>query len=191
MTKLKDTKTMVTAGLLAAFTCITTMVIQIPTPTFGYIHPGDCLVLLSGVILGPILGGLTAGIGSMLADLLSGYAIYAIPSFMIKAVTACIAGYLFRFFQQKLKLNRYLAFILAGLVGEINVVFGYFLTSIVNTMFLVSTSGEKTLLAGLTNALTGIAPNVLQGIVGIVLALALFPILSKVPDIRVWMNHRK
>ncbi|MEG1848513.1 MAG: ECF transporter S component [Lachnospiraceae bacterium] len=188
MTRLKDTRTLVTAALLAAFTCIATMVIQIPTPTLGYIHPGDCLVLLSGVILGPVLGGFTAGIGSMLADLLSGYAIYVIPTFIIKALTACIAGYLFRYLQQKKQVNHYPALIVAGLCGEINVVCGYFLNTIVKTMVLSASYSKETFAAGFTSAITGIAPNVLQGAVGIVLALALFPILSKVPDIRAWMN---
>ena len=49
---MKNTKKMVTAALLAAFTCIATMIIKIPTPTFGYIHLGDGLVLLCGIILG-------------------------------------------------------------------------------------------------------------------------------------------
>ncbi len=52
---MKNTKKMVTAALLAAFTCIATMIIKIPTPTFGYIHLGDGLVLLCGIILGPEL----------------------------------------------------------------------------------------------------------------------------------------
>ena len=64
----------VIAALLAAFTCIATMSIRIPTPgTGGYIHPGDAIVLLSGIILGPGYGFLAAGIGSALADLLGGY----------------------------------------------------------------------------------------------------------------------
>ena len=70
---MKNTKKMVTAALLAAFTCIATMIIKIPTPTFGYIHLGDGLVLLCGIILGPGIGALAAGIGSMFADIFSGY----------------------------------------------------------------------------------------------------------------------
>ena len=57
---MKNTKKMVTAALLAAFTCIATMIIKIPTPTFGYIHLGDGLVLLCGIILGPAIGALPA-----------------------------------------------------------------------------------------------------------------------------------
>ena len=74
---MKNTKKMVTAALLAAFTCIATMIIKIPTPTFGYIHLGDGLVLLCGIILGPGIGALAAGIGSMFADIFSGYMTWA------------------------------------------------------------------------------------------------------------------
>ncbi len=45
-----------------------------PPLTGGYVHPGDGMVLLSGWLLGPWWGGAAAGIGSMLVDLLGGYA---------------------------------------------------------------------------------------------------------------------
>ena len=50
-------KKIVLAALMAAFACVATMSIRTPTPgTSGYIHPGDAIVILSGVILGPIWG---------------------------------------------------------------------------------------------------------------------------------------
>ena len=52
----KSLKKIVTAALLAAMTCIATMIIKVPTPTMGYIHLGDGFVLLCGVILGPVTG---------------------------------------------------------------------------------------------------------------------------------------
>ena len=67
------TKTIITAALLAALTTVATMVIRIPTPTLGYIHLGDGMVLICGILLGPGLGAVAAGIGSMLADLFGGY----------------------------------------------------------------------------------------------------------------------
>lgn len=42
----------------------------------GYVNLGDCAVLMSAWVLGPLYGGAAAGIGSALADLLSGYAHY-------------------------------------------------------------------------------------------------------------------
>ena len=69
----KKTKKMILTALMAAFTCIATMIIKIPTPTLGYIHLGDGLVLLCGFMLGPAPGALAAGTGSMFADIFSGY----------------------------------------------------------------------------------------------------------------------
>ena len=66
---MKSTKNLVMGALMAALTCIATMIIKIPTPTLGYIHLGDGLVLLCGIVLGPLGGALSAGIGSMFADI--------------------------------------------------------------------------------------------------------------------------
>ena len=66
------TKKLIFAALFAALTCVATMIIKVPTPTMGYIHPGDSIVLLSGFLLGPLYGGLAAGIGSMFSDLFGG-----------------------------------------------------------------------------------------------------------------------
>ncbi len=120
MHMLKDTKSLAVTALMAAFTCIATMSIRIPTPTLGYIHPGDCLVLLCGVILGPVAGFLAAGIGSMFADILSGYIIYAIPTLIIKGVTALIAAVLFRRLKQIWNANHSFLFIAAGIPAELN-----------------------------------------------------------------------
>ena len=79
-------------------TCVATMIIKIPTPTFGYIHPGDGFVLLCGVVLGPLPGALAAGIGSMFSDIFSGYVTWAPATFIIKALTGGIAGLLFHHF---------------------------------------------------------------------------------------------
>ena len=49
-------------ALFAALACVATMSIRIPTPgTGGYIHPGDAIVILSGIILGPVYGMLAGG----------------------------------------------------------------------------------------------------------------------------------
>ena len=90
-------KKIVLAALFAAFACVATMSIRIPTPgTGGYIHPGDAVVILSGIILGPHWGLLAAGIGSALADLLGGYFIYVPITFVIKGVVAFAAGLIYQ-----------------------------------------------------------------------------------------------
>lgn len=75
---------LVLAALFTALTTVMTMVIQVPSPMQGYVNLGDCGVLLSAWVLGPAWGGAAAGVGSMLADLLSGYAHYAPGTLVIK-----------------------------------------------------------------------------------------------------------
>ena len=77
--------------MLAALTCVATIVIKIPSPLNGYINLGDCIVLLSGWLLSPVYGFFAAGLGSALADLFSGYAAYAPATFLIKGLMALIA----------------------------------------------------------------------------------------------------
>lgn len=88
----QKTRHMVMSALLAALTTAATMVIRIPTPTLGYIHLGDSMVLICGILLGPGLGAAAAGIGSMLADLFSGFTAWAPGTFAIKALTALVGG---------------------------------------------------------------------------------------------------
>ena len=85
------------AALFAALTCVMTMIVKIPVPaTGGYVNLGDCVVLLAGWVLGPMYGGAAAGLGSMLADLVSGYPLYAPGTFVIKACMAVCAWAVFR-----------------------------------------------------------------------------------------------
>lgn len=191
MKRLKDTKFLVTAALLAALTCVATMAIKLPTPTFGYIHLGDGLVLLCGFILGPFYGALAAGIGSMFADLLSGYAIWAPGTFIIKSLTAFIASLLYRLLKRSLsgKTGNYGRIVAGGLIGEAFMVFGYFLYNI----FVISiTNGAfdgVSVAAAITESAAEIPFNMVQGIAGIFIAVLLLPILSKVPDIQKWIKE--
>lgn len=186
----KNVKRLVIAALMTAFTCIATMVIKISTPTFGYIHLGDGLVLLSGITLGPASGAVAAGIGSMLADIFSGYLSWAPATFLIKALTAGIAGLLFRCLRERMTttLIRNAAVILSGLIGETIMVIGYFLYE---TGLAAASSGGFTkaaIAAGAASSATGIPFNIVQGITGVIVCLLLLPVLLKVPDIQEWMR---
>ena len=181
-------KRLVTAALLAALTCIATMIIKIPTPTFGYIHPGDCFVLLCGIVLGPWTGGLAAGIGSMFSDIFSGYASWAPATLIIKALTAGIAGLLFRYLQRVMK-NRLAAVVLGGIAGESVMVIGYFLYEAALAAFGSGGFSTATLAAGITSSATGIPFNIVQGVAGILLATFILPVLRKIPDVREWIAN--
>lgn len=90
------TKTLAYSGLMAALAFISTSIISIPNAfTGGYIHLGDAIVLSCGIVLGKKYGALSAGIGSAMADLYLGYAQWALPTFIIKALMAFFIGYIF------------------------------------------------------------------------------------------------
>lgn len=179
---MKQTKKLILASLFAALTCVATMIIHFQTPTMGYIHLGDAMVLLCGALLGPLYGSLAAGIGSMLADLFSGYVTYAPATFIIKALTACIAAGLSKelliFWKQK-RLS--ISMIIAGCVGEAFMVVGYFFFEI----FLLGATSNNLFTkagfaAGIASAASGVPFNVVQGIFGVIISAILFPILRPI-----------
>jgi ECF transporter S component (folate family) len=164
---------MVMTALMAAMTCIATMIIQVPSPMNGYVHLGDGLVLLAGIILGPLYGGAAAGIGSMLADLLSGYPHYAVATLIIKALAAIFGGIVYHTAKQQIKNNNlyFLPIVFAGVIGGIIVTTGYFL-------FAYSFLGE-----GLAAA-SSIPGNIVQNVFGIITSTVLMPILSRTPFVK-------
>ena len=83
------------AAVFMALTCMATAYIQIPIP-LGYAHLGDCIILIATYICGPLVGVLAGGIGSAMADIITGFAIWALPTFIIKTIMPIIAYYLFK-----------------------------------------------------------------------------------------------
>lgn len=169
----KKTLKLVMTALMAAMTCIATMIITIPSPMNGYIHLGDGLVLLSGILLGPIYGGAAAGIGSMFSDLLLGYPHYSLPTLIIKAFAAVAGGIIFNLCCHKKILNKFytVPLILAGIAGGIIVTVGYFFVA--SLLF-----GEG------VAALSSVPGNLLQNLFGIIVSCVLMPVLSHVPTVK-------
>lgn len=163
------TKKLVLSALFAALTCICTMVITIPTPTGGYVHAGDCFVILSGAILGPFTGGLAAGIGSMFADLFLGYTAYAPGTLLIKFLAAFLAGATFRY-SKKLSSSiktDFFRILLCGIVSSLIVIAGYFLYDWMLT-------GNQ-----ITAAISSILGNSMQGLVSILLSTLFYAVVPK------------
>lgn len=117
----KKIRTMVTAAVLAALSCVATMVVQIPSPMNGFVNLGDCFVLLSGWLLGPWWGAAAGGIGSMLADLLLGYGHYAPGTLIIKGAMALVAALIFKAFKKNTA-----GALVGGVAAEVVMVAGYF-----------------------------------------------------------------
>ncbi len=163
------TKSMVLAALFSALACVATMSLHIPTPgTGGYIHPGDAVVVLAGVLLGPVYGALAAGLGSALADLLSGYMIYVPITFVVKAVIAIVCYFVYHKLLSRLN-NILLKGIINGCFSTIIVAAGYcFFES-----FMYG-----------SGALASVPANLIQGLSGLIISTVLLPLLKQVPDFR-------
>jgi len=157
------TKQLVMAALMAALTCVATMMIRIPSPLKGYLNLGDCVVLTSGWLLSPSYGFLAAGIGSALADFFSGYVVYAPATFAIKGFMAIIACYGFRLLQKKM--NSKAARMISGAAAEILMVLGYFVF--------------EGFMYGFAPSAVNIPANAVQGIAGLVIGALLINVLKR------------
>lgn len=90
----ENTAKFVTINALSiALVCVSTMAIQIPIP-LGYMHLGNTCILLTAALFGPTTGLLAGGIGSALADLLTGYTQWVLPTLLIKSIMGFAIGYL-------------------------------------------------------------------------------------------------
>ena len=171
---------LVLSAMFAALCWAATMLVQIPTVA-GYTNIGEGMCLLSGLVLGPWYGFFAAGIGSALADLISGYAYYVPATFVIKGLVALVAALLLRPLLKKGRKLPFWQLALVELPSEVVMVAGYF--------------GYKALILGKGLAAAASIPNnLVQAAVGIVLSVVLYTALSKVPEIHkaFWkgeMNH--
>ena len=145
----------VTAAMFAALVCVATMIIKIPSPFKGYLNLGDCVVLLCGWILSPAYAFLAAGVGSALADMFLGYAVYMPVTFIIKGIMALIAC----------KSAKGVKRIFGGVVAEIFMVLGYFIF--------------EGFLYGFKPSVINIPANAVQGAAGLVLGIILVRLFEK------------
>ena len=106
------TTQLVFSAIMMCLITIATMFIRVPIPfTQGYAHLGDAMIFLSVLILGWRYGAVVAGIGSMLSDILGGYAVWAPWTLVIKAVMAIIMGVFIAAALKKQRSQRFLLFV--------------------------------------------------------------------------------
>lgn len=157
-------------GVLTALTTVATLVIQIPTPTKGYINLGDTVVNLSAWVLGGFYGAFASGVGSALSDLISGYTIYAPATFLIKAIMALVAFWIYQTCSKKF--HSLPARILSAVVSEIIMIVGYAVFAGV-------------LYNSLASVWLSIPENLVQGIFGAGASVMLYEtILKRIPQLK-------
>lgn len=171
----EKTMKMILTGLMMALIVVATIVIPIPVPFgSGYIHFGDAMIFLSVLILGWRYGAVAAGVGSALADLLIGYAIWAPWTLCVKGIMGAVMGIFLMKSMKKQGANvlgvpvfQLVGMILAGIFMAA----GYYLA-------------ESVIYGSFVAALAGIPWNVLQFVVGTFIATLLAAALYKTPAAR-------
>ena len=158
------TRRLVEAALFAAI-CFGMTTVAVPLPVVGYGNLGDCFVLLSGWLLGPIWGAVAAGLGTALADVALGFAVYAPATLVIKALMAILAFYVGKLLagDEAGLLRRTAAHVCAAVVGELLMIGGYF--------------AYESMLYGVASATGSLLGNATQAVVGAVLASTVITVI--------------
>ena len=162
-------------ALFATLCCVSTLIVSVPLPN-GYFNTGDVFVLLSGWFLGPIYGAAAAAVGSALADLWSGFALYAPATFFIKGLNAALAWLVAFFIKKVVKKDSldFLSRMVGAIAGETVMVAGYFLF--------------ETILYGFAGGAAALVGNTLQGVCCGTLAVILFSALYPIKTVRKIFN---
>ena len=159
----QKTKRIVITALMTSMVCVATMIIKIPSPMKGYLNIGDCIVLLCGWLLPPGYGFIAAGLGSALADLFSGYVVYAPATFLIKGSMALVAYACFKLMHKKI--GKLASYIVGGVLAEMLMVSGYFVF--------------EGILYGFIPSLVNIPANGVQGIAGVVIGTIMIRVFDR------------
>lgn len=149
-------------GLFIAIVFIGVFIIKIPGP-FGYAHIGDSMIFLSVLMLGGKRGAVAGGIGAALADIVSGYTIWAVPTLICKALMALVMGSFIKHHIFGMK-GRVL-WIIAALAGGLTQGVGY----VIFWYFLFGKAAAISAVPGLT----------FQAVAGIIIAFVISEALQK------------
>ncbi len=115
-------KGMVKTALFTAIIFIMTYTLKIPVSiTGGYTHLGDCGIILGVVLLGRKKGTIAAACGAALADFLGGFAVWVVPTLVIKGIMAFVMGTVTEILLPNKKLN----WLIGACIGGILQIIGY------------------------------------------------------------------
>jgi len=140
---------------LLAVVCLTTLFIRIPLPSRGYFNFGDVAVVFAGLVLGGIIskkriiwGFGVGGLGSALADILGGFAIFSPLTLIAKGLEGAMAA----FSSQRTAMMNYFFLLIGGAL----MVATYFIGEVLMPNI------------GYQGAVSEVIPNIIQAIGGIV-----------------------
>ena len=141
------TKRIAMAGLLAALTAVGSgLRIVIPVSIGGNsaVHLGNIFCALSGILLGPGLGGIAAGLGSAIYDMTNPiYISECWLTFLMKGAYAVAVGLTFR----HLHVGEYLQDLISTAAGAVTYAVLYLLKSFLKAMIVSGVTAQAAIIA--------------------------------------------
>lgn len=150
-----DARTISLMAVMTAVVFVFTRAISIPVGQ-GYLNFSDIAIFFSAFAFGPWVGLVAGGLGTAFADLSLGYTQFAPVTFLAHGLEGLLAGYL------AMKMAGSMRYAIAWLVGALAMIGIYFVGEAVFEV-----------LGGLGQALTDFPVNIVQTVVGGVVAIAL------------------
>ena len=145
---------------LIVMVLVATTVIKIPIPGGGYFNFGDAVVVFAGLYGGRKAGLLAGGIGSAMADALSGpYIVWMPITFVAKALEGWICG----FAKGRVGIVRMICLV----IGVMAMVISYFFGAMLMPQL------------GISFAVADLPFNIIQAITGLFGGLALYKAVEK------------
>ena len=156
------------AAIFAALVFVATYSFPINIPaTSGYFNLGETIIYTGALLIGPLTGALSGGIGAAASDILLGYGIFAPGTLSIKMAEGALVGFINKKLQKRLS-NRTVAAAIAILIGGAEMIAGYFLYE------------QLVLGYPLELALAEVPFNIVQMLVGLAIAIPLMHTVFRV-----------
>ncbi len=175
-------RNMAVTGLLSAIVFVFSWV-QIPIGDVARIHLGNVFCALSGLLFGPLTGGLAAGFGSMLFDFTNpAYIAESWITFITKFCLGFVAGLVAHLGKDK---KTYIAKdILAAFAGSFTYVLLYLLKSFIMMYYIEGQAIGAINVQLITKGLTSATNAVLAVVFSVMLAVMVRPGLKKASIIK-------
>ncbi|MDR2909335.1 MAG: ECF transporter S component [Oscillospiraceae bacterium] len=170
-----NTRLLAMVGVLGAL-CFVSNYLSIPLPAVAgtptRIHLGNVMCLLSGMLIGPVPGGVAAGVGSMLYDFTNpAYIADSYFTLIFKFLMGFVCGKIARAGKADAKNRR--RSILAAALGQLTYIALYLSKSFLTTRYFDRMELETVVAAVIQKAIASTLNGIIAVIVVVPLALAL------------------
>ncbi len=150
---------MIAVAMGVALSVLLTSFVFIPLPFGGFLNFTDVFIVLYSMFFGPWIGGAVGAISGLMVDVILGYGFYAPFTFFIKLIEGLVVGFLFFKLPGKI---RYVAPFIGGILMA--------------ALYIIP---DYIALSNWIASLTNFGFNLIQGVLGASLGIAVYVILIK------------